>query len=82
MIVWPYGLRCVVLFPITPTLNFIHYFLRCLFEPSVAVVRLSCRTLASWRYRGGTYVLDPLKKYYVFCDLSVREKAWRGKPGL
>jgi hypothetical protein len=22
------------------------------------------------------------KKYNVFCDLSVREKAWRGKPGL
>jgi hypothetical protein len=30
----------------------------------------------------GTYLLDPLEKYYVCCDLSVREKAWRGKPSL
>ncbi len=25
----------------------------------------------------GTYVLDTLTKYYVFCDLSMREKDWR-----
>ncbi len=25
----------------------------------------------------GTYVLDPLQTHYVFCDLIVREKAWR-----
>jgi hypothetical protein len=29
----------------------------------------------------GTYVSDPLKKT-IFCDLSVRKKDWRGKPGL
>ena len=39
--------------------------------------RLSLRAFAP-----GTLVLDPLKKYYVFCDLSVREKAVRGKLGL
>ncbi len=27
----------------------------------------------------GTYVLDPLKKDYAFCDLSVREEDWRSR---
>ena len=25
----------------------------------------------------GAYVLDPLKRYYVLCDLSVRKKDWQ-----
>ena len=32
---------------------------------------------------GDTVSLGPIEKtFYVFCDLSVREKDWPGKPGL
>ena len=40
-----------------------------------AQVRYGCGT-------AGCLSLDPLKNILCFCDPSVREKAWRGKPGL
>jgi hypothetical protein len=33
-------------------------------------------------YRGSPKCWTHLKQNYVFCDVSVREKDWRGKPGL
>jgi hypothetical protein len=39
-------------------------------------------TVAKNKYRGVPQFWTHSKYIYVFCDLSVREKDWRGKPGL
>jgi hypothetical protein len=36
----------------------------------------------SGEYRGAPKFWTHLKQNSVFCDVSVREKAWRGKPGF
>ena len=40
---------------------------------------LHCELLVS---TGGYLTFGPTDFLYVFCDLRVREKDWRGKPGL
>jgi hypothetical protein len=37
---------------------------------------------AGGRVPAGYLRFGPIEIFYVLCDLSVREKDWRGKPGL
>ncbi len=36
--------------------------------------------VSTWLYHRVPKLLDPLKKDYGFCDLSVREKDWQARP--
>ena len=45
-----------------------------------AVVVLGCCDTLTAGYQYLSF--GPIEKIFMFCDLSVREKDWRGKPSL